>query len=181
MSLLDDDVVREYLGECREHLAGIESDLLEIERRGADIDEELVNKVFRAAHSIKGGAGFFDFNRIRELAHRIENVLDLIRSRKAEPAPEVVSSLLLAFDKLREMIDSPAASEQTDITEFVATLEKLTEERLPKDQKDNLHRQTLITTDTRQTLLTATAFDLDVAAAGGKHVYLLEYDLLRDI
>ena len=57
---LDDESLREYLAECREHLATIETDLLEIEHGGAEIDEQLVNRVFRAAHSIKGGAGFFD-------------------------------------------------------------------------------------------------------------------------
>ena len=47
-----------------------------MEQAGAAIDEQLVNRVFRAAHSIKGGAGFFDLLKIKELAHRTENVLD---------------------------------------------------------------------------------------------------------
>ena len=70
----------DYLAECREHLATIETDLLSMEQAGAAIDEQLVNRVFRAAHSIKGGAGFFDLLKIKELAHRTENVLDLVRS-----------------------------------------------------------------------------------------------------
>ena len=60
--------------------------------------------MFRAAHSIKGGAGFFGLAKIQELAHKTENALDLIRSREMMPTPEVVSVLLLAFDKLRELI-----------------------------------------------------------------------------
>lgn len=52
---LDDDLVLDYLAESREHLATIETDLLAIEQAGAAIDEQLVNRVFRAAHSIKGG------------------------------------------------------------------------------------------------------------------------------
>ena len=101
---LDDELIQDYLAECREHLATIETDLLAIEQGGAQIDEQLVNRVFRAAHSIKGGAGFFDLAKIRELAHKTENALDLIRSRQMVPTPEVVSILLLAFDKLRELI-----------------------------------------------------------------------------
>ena len=54
---LDDELVEDYLAECREHLATIETDLLAIEQGGAQIDEQLVNRVFRAAHSIKGGSG----------------------------------------------------------------------------------------------------------------------------
>jgi len=181
MSGLDDDVVREYLAECREHLAGIEGDLLAIEERGADLDEERVNKVFRAAHSIKGGAGFFDLNNIRELAHKIENVLDLIRSQRAEPTSDVVSVLLLAFDKLRDLIGNPAESEQADITEFVAMLEKLAASKLPPRQKSSVRKKTAVSTPARQTCLAATTFDLDAAKKGGKTIYLLEYDLLSDI
>ncbi|MCX6613658.1 MAG: Hpt domain-containing protein, partial [Acidobacteria bacterium] len=69
----DDELIQEYLVESREHLATIENDLLQIEQDGSAIDEQLVNRVFRAAHSIKGGAGFFDLTRIRELAHRTES------------------------------------------------------------------------------------------------------------
>src|SRR6266496_2752290 len=93
---LDDELLRDYLAECREHLATIEADLLTIEQNGETIDEQLVNQVFRAAHSIKGGAGFFNLTIIRELAHKIESVLELIRSRQMEPATEIVSILLLA-------------------------------------------------------------------------------------
>ena len=57
MDIQTDENLQLYVEECLEHLADIENDLLAIEQAGADIDEELVNKVFRAAHSIKGGAG----------------------------------------------------------------------------------------------------------------------------
>ncbi len=181
MSGFDDELVQEYLAESREHLAGIENDLLAIERRGADIDEALVNKVFRAAHSIKGGAGFFDLNQIRELAHKTENVLDLIRSRQAEPTPEVVNILLQAFDKLRSLVDNAAESQQADISEFVAMLEDLAASRLPQRRKSSLRRKAAVCTASRQTHLSMTGFDFDSARKSGKMVYLLEYDLLRDI
>lgn len=114
---LDDELVQDYLAECREHLATIETDLLTIEQGGAEIDEQLVNRVFRAAHSVKGGAGFFDLVKIRELAHKTENALDLIRSRQMVPTPEVVSILLLAFDKLRELIGNHRESIRVDSRE----------------------------------------------------------------
>jgi len=180
-SVIDDEVVQDYLAESREHLAGIENDLLAIEQRGADIDEERVNKVFRAAHSIKGGAGFFDFGQIRELAHKIENVLELVRSRKAEPTPEAVNILLLAFDKLRDLVDNPAESQQADISEFVTMLEDLAASRLPQRRKSSLRRKAGISTADRHTHLSMTGFDFDAAHKSGKMVYLLEYDLIHDI
>jgi two-component system chemotaxis sensor kinase CheA len=128
---LDDELIQDYLAECREHLATIETDLLSFEQSGAEIDEQLVNRVFRAAHSIKGGAGFFDLGKIRELAHKTENALDLIRSHEMAPTPEVVSILLLAFDKLRELIGNHRESNQADIGELVTALGSLAEGSLP--------------------------------------------------
>ena len=119
---LDDELAEDYLAECREHLADIETDLLAIEKGGAEIDEELVNRVFRAVHSVKGGAGFFDLVKIRELAHQTEDVLALIRSRQLVPTPDRVRVLLSATDKLRELIQNPGTSNQADIAEIMAAL-----------------------------------------------------------
>ena len=96
-----------------------------------------MNRVFRAAHSIKGGAGFFDLVKIRELAHKTENALDLIRSRQMVPTPEVVSILLLAFDKLRELIGNHRESNQADIGEFVSALTAL-DGRKPAGERERL-------------------------------------------
>jgi chemotaxis protein histidine kinase CheA len=119
---LDDELAQEYLAECREHLDTIEADLLAMERRGAEIDEELVNRVFRAVHSVKGGAGFFDLVKIRELAHHTEDALALIRARTLVPTPERVRILLRATDTLSELIDDPETSNQADIGDMVAAL-----------------------------------------------------------
>ena len=110
-----DEALIEFVNESREHLANIESDLLAIEEGGANIDEELVNKVFRAAHSIKGGSGFFGLSKVKELAHKAETVLDMLRSKKMSPNAEVTNVLLAAFDKLREMINNPGESGSADI------------------------------------------------------------------
>ncbi len=134
---LDDDLVLDYLAESREHLATIETDLLSIERAGTAIDEQLVNRVFRAAHSIKGGAGFFDLLQIKELAHRTESVLDLVRSGQMVPTSGIVSILLLAFDKLRSLIQDYGESNSADISEFVAALTRLTEDHLSPEQKNS--------------------------------------------
>ena len=80
--------------EAREHLATIEADLLAIEEGGANIDRELVNKVFRAAHSIKGASSFFGLNKVKELAHKPETVLDMLRSGKMIPNAEITNVLL---------------------------------------------------------------------------------------
>jgi len=178
---LDDELVQDYLAECREHLATIETDMLAIEQNAAEIDEELVNRVFRAAHSIKGGAGFFDLAKIRELAHKTENALDLIRSRQMVPTPEVVSILLLAFDKLRELIGHHRESNEADISEFVVALTSLAAGSLPENEKSSLSEQVLLQVPEANKHIQVSAFDLNQARKGGKCVYLIEYDLIHDI
>ena len=148
---LDDELVEDYLAECREHLATIETDLLSIERSGAEIDEQLVNRVFRAAHSIKGGAGFFGLAVIRELAHKTENALDLIRSGQMVPTPEAVGILLLAFDKLRDLIGHHRQSNEADIDEFVAALVALTAGSLPSGEKASLTARVEVAVPARAT------------------------------
>jgi len=73
-------------------------------------------------HSVKGGAGFFDLARIRELAHRTEPAVALIRAGRMVPTPNRVSVLLRATDRLREMIANPGASNQADISATMAAL-----------------------------------------------------------
>lgn len=122
MSIEDDEILQGFIEESLEHLADIENDLLAIEENGADIDVELVNKVFRAAHSIKGGAGFMGLTVIQDLAHAAENVLGLIRSEKLVPNPDIINVLLMAADELQQLIENVAASNTVDISSHTNAL-----------------------------------------------------------
>ncbi len=122
MQIEDDEILQGFIEESLEHLADIENDLLAIEEDGADIDEDLVNKVFRAAHSIKGGAGFMGLTVIQDLSHVMENVLGLIRSGKLTPTPEIINVLLQASDKLNTMIEDVNNSNEYDIEEHLVPL-----------------------------------------------------------
>lgn len=122
MQIEDDEILQGFIEESLEHLADIENDLLAIEEDGADIDEDLVNKVFRAAHSIKGGAGFMGLTVIQDLSHVMENVLGLIRSCKLVPTPEIINVLLQASDKLNTMIEDVSNSNEYDIEEHLVPL-----------------------------------------------------------
>jgi chemotaxis protein histidine kinase CheA len=122
---LDDDLAEDYLAESREHLADIETDLLALEKGGPEIDEELINRIFRAAHSVKGGAGFFGLLKIHDLAHHLEDVLESVRSRQMVPTRERVRVLLGATDRLRELVRNPGTSNQADIAAIIDDLANL--------------------------------------------------------
>lgn len=181
MMIDDDDLLKEFVNESREHLATIEADLLTIEEGGADIDEQLVNKVFRAAHSIKGGSGFFGLERVKELAHKAETVLDMLRSRKIAPNAEVTNILLAAFDKLREMINDTAASAEADIADLVVSLTGLASSFLPPEQKATLRTQVTLEGPADLGRVTIPQTDLDRARRQGQYVYWVDCDLIHDI
>jgi two-component system chemotaxis response regulator CheY len=76
-------------------------------------------------HSIKGGAGIIGLKKIRDLAHQMEDALAPIRARGMVPTPDRVRVLLRATDSLRELVQDPARSNQSDISELLAALAKL--------------------------------------------------------
>ena len=125
MNAGDEETLKAYIDESLEHLAGIETDLLEIEKAGADLDVEKINEVFRAAHSIKGGAGFVGLINIKALSHQMENVLGLMRNGKLIPDAENINFLLLASDTLKNLLTHVETSDQADISDSVNALASL--------------------------------------------------------
>jgi two-component system, chemotaxis family, sensor kinase CheA len=121
----DGVMIREYLDECREHLAMIEADLLLLERSRGRIDEHQVNRVFRAAHSIKGGASLLGLAAISRLAHQTENALELVRSGQLCPTSDTVDTFLQAFDTLAALIEDYQHSDECDIAQVLAALAAL--------------------------------------------------------
>jgi two-component system chemotaxis sensor kinase CheA len=137
MEIEDDEILQGFIEESLEHLADIETDLLAIGEAGANIDEDLVNKVFRAAHSIKGGAGFMGLTKIQDLSHAAENVLGLIRSKKLIPTPEIINVLLIAADALQSMIEDIQNSNEVDISSHLTPLNTINDGTFaqPEDQE----------------------------------------------
>jgi len=80
MSIEDDELIKDLIVESQEHLSDVESQLLTLETQQDGVDAALVNKVFRAVHSIKGAAGFLGFEVLESLAHRGEEVLNRLRN-----------------------------------------------------------------------------------------------------
>ncbi len=181
MSIQEDETLRLYVEESVEHLADIENDLLAIEEAGADINEKIVNKVFRAAHSIKGGAGFMGLNNIKELSHKMENVLGMIREREMLPNSEVINILLLASDTLRNLLNNVGTSNEMDISEHIEALLSLTADSLPEKEKDDLSNQVDISLPDGKILFSVSKYDISNARKKGNFIYLVEYDLINDI
>lgn len=130
-----DDLLDDFVEDAREHLQAIEPDLLTLEQSGAaTTDLEVINRIFRGVHSIKGAAGFFGLENISTLSHRMENLLARIRDREIIPTPEMIDSLLIGLDSLRGMMNSIAASDQVDIQTELNRLAAFLEEDRPQEK-----------------------------------------------
>ena len=125
MSDIDVKLMEQYLDESRENLATVETDLLGIEKHAAEIDEAQVNRLFRAVRTVKEGSVLFDLSKIGELAHKTENVVSLIRSRKMLPTTNRIAILLHAVDKLNVLMRDPEISNEANIADLVAKLETI--------------------------------------------------------
>jgi two-component system chemotaxis sensor kinase CheA len=96
-----------YFQECDELLLAMEEGLIAME--SGEADSEMINAVFRAVHSIKGGGGAFGFEILVGFSHVFETVLDHVRSGKLNPSPDVVKVLLRAGDKLSDHVAAARA------------------------------------------------------------------------
>ncbi len=93
-----------FFEESFEGLQAMEAALLGLDP-GAP-DAETINTIFRAAHSIKGGAGTFGFSAIAEFTHVLETLLDEVRSGERQPSQELIDLVLQSVDVLRDMLES---------------------------------------------------------------------------
>lgn len=123
----DPALLAEFVTESREHLADVEGQLLEIEANGANIDVDLVNKVFRAIHSIKGAAGFMGLVRVNELAHALENVLGKMRTEELTPNSQIVDVMLKGADALSGLINDIENSNSVDVSAHIILLNEIFE------------------------------------------------------
>jgi two-component system chemotaxis sensor kinase CheA len=181
VEIVNDETLCMYVQESKEHLENIETDLLEIEQQGEALDEELVNRVFRAAHSIKGGGGFLNLINIKDLAHKIENVLDMIRHRQLAPSAEVISIALEAFDHLGNLLDNVLESNGLDISPYVSRLENIVTGGLDDTEQDSLHDMRRVCHPGVDHAFEVSLFDLKQAGQNGRVFYLLEIDLIKDV
>jgi two-component system chemotaxis sensor kinase CheA len=112
-----------FLEESFEGLELMESSLLDLEQG----DDEKINSIFRAAHSIKGGAGTFGFNHVTEFTHLVETLLDEMRDGRRNIQQDDVELLLDSVDCMRLLIESIRDETECDklkINETSALLEK---------------------------------------------------------
>ena len=113
-----DNFRKKFIEEATEHIGELEKALLELERDPEN--KELVEKVFRIMHSLKGGGAMFGFEKISEFTHNLENVYDLVRNGQMYVSKDLLDATLASVDHLTNLLDD-------DKIELQATVDRHSE------------------------------------------------------
>lgn len=99
-----DEFISIFLSEAKEIVEGLENDLVLLEDNKSD--EDLLNKIFRSAHTLKSSAGTVGFTTMSELNHVAENLLEKVRSGKLDVTPQMITVLLEFLDTVKLMLQN---------------------------------------------------------------------------
>jgi two-component system chemotaxis sensor kinase CheA len=175
--MVSDDFLKEYVVEVKEHLQELESSLLYVEREGADKEE--INKIFRAAHSIKGASAYMGYEKLAHLTHEMESLFGKIQNQALPVTPRGISILLECVDfvsgalkYLQEQGEEPPLPEPllaklTTLFDPGGWEEKEPEEKLSPDEGLlDLHSLDLPTPTSRAALQGVEAADFSTPLSG---------------
>lgn len=110
-----------FFEESADHLATMEGGLLNLEQHPDDLD--LLNRIFRAAHSIKGNSGMFGFTAVGQFTHKMETLLDRLRNGQLSVTPAIADVLLRSTDCLSSLLEAARGGAAPD-PETIAKLEE---------------------------------------------------------
>ena len=120
----DPELVADFVVESREHLRAIEQNVLAVEQDRSQMDP--IHAMFRAFHTIKGIAGFLEFQSIRDVSHETETLLDLARNGKLELTPGVIDVILESADYLNREITRIESGDAGDSAPTAGLIERIT-------------------------------------------------------
>ncbi|MCL7752001.1 chemotaxis protein CheA [Guyparkeria hydrothermalis] len=100
----DNELLQDFLIEAGELLNGLDQQLIELEQSPDDADR--LNSVFRAFHTIKGGAGFLEVHPLVEVCHRAEDIFNLLRNHEITMNSRIMDVMLQVIDVLNDMFDA---------------------------------------------------------------------------
>lgn len=116
------EIVESFLVESKEIVDSLDLDLIDLEKNPTD--ENLLNKVFRSFHTIKGSSGFLNLTKLTALTHRCEDILNKLRRKEAKLNSEIMDSILIGYDKMKDLLQSIENNHNEDV-EIESVISKL--------------------------------------------------------
>jgi two-component system chemotaxis sensor kinase CheA len=124
-----------YKEEAYELLAELETSLLELEENSGDA--ELIGRIFRALHTIKGSGSMFGFDDIVEFTHEVETSFDMVRNGLLPVTKELIDLTLSSRDYIKILLDKPEAADKQKAGEIINSLKKLSPKTIMPDEEKN--------------------------------------------
>ncbi len=134
--------IQDFLAEAEEIVEQLGSELADLSdmAESGELNPDVLNSIFRGAHSLKGLAGMFSFSDIAELAHNMENLLDWLRLGKLNLTPHLMAVLFDAHELLRTLIRVLATGEKTNMEhEIAACVTKINACLAPPEKQGNVY------------------------------------------
>ncbi len=129
------EIFESFIVETKEILEGLDLDLVELENHSDDAD--LLNKIFRAFHTVKGTSGFLGLNKMTKLTHRCEDILNKLRKGEAHLNEEIMEGILHSYDNLKALLNviETQLNEDLDVEGVIVELEKIIQTLDKKESK----------------------------------------------
>jgi len=118
----DVEVLSTYVEESTERLDELEDSLRVLDAHRERTDPELVNAMFRTAHSLKAGANLLELRTIERLAHRMENILEQYRRRQRTPDDTTLKLLFETVDAIQTLLLDVEQSNNADLSSLLRRL-----------------------------------------------------------
>jgi two-component system chemotaxis sensor kinase CheA len=124
------ELVGDFIIETSEIIETLDQDLVELENRKNDL--ELLNKIFRGAHTMKGSSSFLGFDKLATVTHHAEEILNRLRKGEITVSHEMMDVLLAFVDVIKKILnDIKSGTDTTEIANIVAKLKLANEGKLP--------------------------------------------------
>jgi two-component system chemotaxis sensor kinase CheA len=133
-----DEILKDFVVETEELLEGLDEDLVALEKSPTDAD--LLNKVFRAFHTIKGSSSFLGFEKMTELTHKLEDLLNSLRRFELELTPSIMDAILMSVDKLKAMLEAIKQNQSIDDIDIEQEIHKLLKAQNKPSQIDTIQK-----------------------------------------
>jgi two-component system chemotaxis sensor kinase CheA len=176
MAKEDDRAREEFTSEAEELLDTLSRDLVNFESQGQNVRPELVNKIFREVHSLKGLAGMLGFGDISELSHSLEDMLDRLRMGKVEFSKELIDLLYDAVDSLNRLvisINDPSLTGLVDMTGLTSRIHHVITNQ-PQRKVDDPFVELTLDDQTRKSLTEYEEHRLHENVRSGKYILSVE-------
>lgn len=176
MAREDDRAREEFTSEAEELLDTLSRDLVEFESQGANVRPELVNKIFREVHSLKGLAGMLGFTEISELSHSLEDMLDRLRMGRIAISKDLVDLLYDSVDSLNRLviaINDSSVGGLVDMTGLTRRIHQIITSQ-PQQKHGDAFAELTLDEQTRKSLTEYEEHRLLENVRAGKHILSLE-------